>query len=68
MTGRGATLMNFLAIGGTGLMQSVSGGVYDFAGGEANPQAAYDAVIWLYIASVAVALFIYAFAKDQKPR
>ena len=66
-TGRGATLLNFCSIGGTGLMQSVSGFVYDAAASPVDPLAGYVPVLWLYAATLAGALVIYAFARDVKP-
>ena len=67
MTGRGTTLLNFFSIGGTGLMQGISGFVYESANVPGEPISGFTAVIWLYIACSVVAAVTYAFSKDVKP-
>lgn len=66
MTGRGATLLNFFSIGGSGAMQSISGFTYD-AAATSKPLDGFSAVIWLYLACILIALVIYLFARDAKP-
>ena len=67
MTGRGATLLNFFSIGGAGAMQSVSGFVYDANAVPDVPVSGFNAVFWLYLGVLIVALVIYFFATDAKP-
>ncbi|MDA8870382.1 MFS transporter [Rhizobiaceae bacterium] len=59
MTGRGSTLLNFFSIGGAGVMQWLSGGVFTAAG--------YQAVFWLYALTAGGSLVAYQFARDAKP-
>ncbi|MEL6751202.1 MAG: MFS transporter [Pseudomonadota bacterium] len=67
MTGRGATLLNFFSIGGTGLMQFVSGQVYEANAVPDVPVSGFGPVLWLYTGAAALALLIYMFARDAKP-
>jgi MFS family permease len=67
MTGRGATLLNFFSIGGTGLMQFVSGEVYGAFAVEGEPISGFGEVLWLYTAAAVISLVIYLFARDAKP-
>lgn len=67
MTGRGATLLNFFVIGGSGLMQSASGAVFDLAHDPAHPTSGFSAVLWLYVICLALALFTYLWSHDARP-
>lgn len=75
LLGRGVTFLNFLSVGGAGLLQFWSGAVYRRAQSEtalaATPDAAaagaYDAVFALYALCLAAALAIYAFSRDAPP-
>ncbi len=67
LAGRGVTFVNFFNMGGVGVMQWITGAVYaGSAGGE--PIDAYSNVLWVYAAFLAVAIAIYAFSRDVKPR
>ena len=67
MTGRGVTLMNFFAIGGVGLLQWLGGYVVTRQTVTGDPQAGYQALFMLYATTLALALLIYAFARDSRP-
>lgn len=67
MTGRGATLLNFFVIGGSGLMQSLSGALFEFVHDPLNPTSGFSAVLWLYMVCLSVALLIYFWSQDVKP-
>ena len=68
MIGRGMTLLNFFSIGGAALMQVLSGGVYDRWSRADDPFAGFGAIFYFYAIMLAVALSIYLFSKDAKPR
>lgn len=68
LTGRGVTLMNFFSIGGVGLLQFVTGGVFAASGGEAGEPGAYSILFGFYAVLLAIALFIYLFSQDAKPQ
>ncbi|MEZ5801337.1 MAG: hypothetical protein R3D29_13850 [Nitratireductor sp.] len=59
--------MNFFSIGGVGLLQWLGGYVVTHYGVSSDPQAGYQALFIVYAATLAVALVIYAFARDSKP-
>ncbi len=67
MTGRGATLLNFFSIGGTGVMQWISGALYASTKAEGVPQSGFTSVLWLYPVAAGLALLIFLFARDSKP-
>ncbi|MFD0917573.1 MFS transporter [Pseudahrensia aquimaris] len=67
LTGRGVTLINFFSIGGTGLMQGLSGFVYDASAVSGDEVSGFSAVIWLYLAASVFASVVYIFSKDAKP-
>lgn len=67
LTGRGVTLINFFSIGGTGLMQGVSGFVYDANAIPSQPLSGFSAVIWLYLGSAVLASVLYLLSTDVKP-
>ena len=66
MTGRGSTLLNAFNIGGTGLMQYISGWVNESAA-QNGDVAGYSAVLWLYLGITLTGLAFYAFSRDVKP-
>ncbi|MEM9573820.1 MAG: MFS transporter [Pseudomonadota bacterium] len=68
LIGRGVTLLNFCAIFGAGLMQYLTGAVVDAYKVPEQPEAAYSALFWFYTAVLGVALVIYLFSKDAKPK
>lgn len=68
LSGRGLTLLNFFSIGGTGVMQSVSGFVYEATAQPGDPLRGFSAVLWLYVGTTAFALIVYLFAKDAPPQ
>lgn len=66
LTGRGVTLLNLFGMGGTGLVQSMSGKVYAIADSGSGPVLAYQ---WLFSFFGLCLLFgcvAYAFSKDGK--
>ena len=64
LVGRGVTLLTLVGIGGTGIMQVVTG--YIHAAVTPPPAAAPYAAIYLFFAVfVAVALVLYAFSADR---
>lgn len=67
LTGRGVTLLNFFSIGGVGLIQFATGGVVAAASVPDDPVQAYVALFGFYAVLMAVALFIFLFAKDARP-
>ncbi|MBI1220646.1 MAG: MFS transporter [Rhodobacteraceae bacterium] len=64
LVGRGVTLLTLFGIGGTGLMQVVTGRIH--AAVAVPPASAPYAAIFLFFAAfVAVALVLYAFSADR---
>ena len=68
LTGRGVTLMNFGTIGGVAGMQIASGRVATAFEVPGDPAAGYTALFAFYAVVLAVALAIYLFAPDARPR
>lgn len=68
LTGRGMTLLNFFSIGGVGIMQLVTGMVFNASAVPGDPVAGYQALFWFYAATLAVPLAIYIFARDARPQ
>ncbi|MBD3679148.1 MAG: MFS transporter [Rhodobacteraceae bacterium] len=65
MVGRGVTLLTLFAIGGTGVLQVVTGWL--FAGFPGPPATApYSAIFLFFAILVAVALVLYLFAEDRQ--
>lgn len=65
LLGRGVAFLNCVSVAGAGLLQYLSGGVFDraaAAGGGA--EAGFAAVFGLYAALLAAALLVYAFSRD----
>ena len=58
LSGRGVTLMNLFAIGGVGILQTVSGAVFDWAGD-------FEAVFSMYFILILIGLAVYLWSKDN---
>jgi len=67
LTGRGVTLLNFYAIGLVGIVQFVTGGLFEGWMVPGEPAAAYSALFTFYAVLVAAAIAIYLFSRDAKP-
>jgi len=67
LTGRGVTLINFFNMGGVGVTQWVTASVYQRSADINQPTVGFEAVLWVYIAFMGIALVIYSFSKDTKP-
>ena len=68
MIGRGMTLLNFFSIGGTALMQFLSGGIFNAWSVPGNPSVGYNALFFFYATLLAMAIVIYLLSSDVKPR
>lgn len=68
LIGRGVTLLNFFAIGTVGLIQLGTGVAVTEAAVPGEPAAAYSALFWFYALVLAIALFIYLWARDARPQ
>ena len=58
LSGRGVTLMNLFAIGGVGILQIVSGAVFDWAGD-------FELVFSMYFILILIGLAVYFWSKDN---
>ncbi len=58
LSGRGVTLMNLFAIGGVGILQTVSGAVFDWAGD-------FESVFSVYFILILIGLAVYLRSKDN---
>ena len=58
LSGRGVTLMNLFAIGGVGVLQTISGIVFDRAGD-------FGSVFSVYFILILIGLAVYLFSKDN---
>ena len=58
LSGRGVTLMNLFAIGGVGILQAVSGLVFDRTGD-------FGAVFLVYFVLILMGLAVYLWSKDD---
>jgi MFS family permease len=66
LVGRGVTLINLCGIGGAGLSQILTGGIYDLAAPSATvPHDAFAPIFLYYAVSQAVGLGVYLFMKDR---
>jgi len=66
LMGRGVTLINLFGIGGVGVIQNMSGRVYEATITEASGALApYNAVVLLFSASMLAGLIIYLFSQDR---
>ena len=68
LIGRGVTLLNFCSIGGAGALQALSGRVVGNAGSSGGTAAGYDALFLFYFVCLSIAVLIYFFSTDKKPR
>lgn len=64
LVGRGVTLLTLVGIGGTGLMQVVTGRIHGAAAG-ADPAAPYSAIFLFFAGFVALMLVLYLFSEDR---
>ncbi|KDB02260.1 MFS transporter [Defluviimonas sp. 20V17] len=64
LVGRGVTLLTLVGIGGTGLMQVVTGRIHAAWGG-AGPIAPYSAIFLFFAGFVALTLGLYLFTEDR---
>lgn len=68
LVGRGITLMNFLFIGGAGLLQPISGALIDrWRAGGAGPVEAYGTLFGVYGLVLAACLAVYLLGQDKPP-
>ena len=58
LSGRGVTLMNLFAIGGVGILQALSGLVFDRTGD-------FGAVFLVYFVLILMGLAVYLLSKDN---
>ncbi len=65
LMGRGVTLLTLVGIGGTGLMQVVTGQIHA-AVAAAPPEAPYAAIYAFFACFLALALAIYCFSPDHE--
>lgn len=66
LVGRGMTLLNLCSIGGVGVMQFVSGRVYDAVTPAATAQEPYVILFALFAGFLALGLLIYLFSQDTR--
>lgn len=62
LMGRGVTLMNFFGIGGAGVMQLVTGRIFDGQAGRMI-EAQYGAVFMAFAITLGIGLFLYVFVR-----
>lgn len=67
LVGRGVTLLNFFSIGGVGLMQFLSGGIFSATATPNDPEWGYQVLFFFFGFSVAVGLLVYLFSTDAVP-
>lgn len=66
LTGRGVTLINMFGIGGVGVLQMLSGKVFDGAIGRGLPtETAFNTVFFFFAGSMAIGAFVYLFSQDR---
>jgi nitrate/nitrite transporter NarK len=64
LVGRGMALLTMVGIGGTGLMQGITGRIHA-AIGDVPPTAPFAAIFLFFAALLAAALALYAFSADR---
>lgn len=64
LVGRGVALLTMVGIGGTGLMQAVTGRIHA-AVGDVPPVAPFTAIFLFFAAFLATAIAFYAFSADR---
>ena len=67
LLGRGVTLMNFFSIGGSALIQLLSGYVFEYSEVPGQPVAAFENLFWFYALVTAIPVLIYYFSQDARP-
>jgi len=67
LTGRGVTLLNLFSIGGVGIMQFATGGLFSSISPAGGAAAAYHSLFLFYAAVLAASLLIYLLARDAPP-
>lgn len=65
MLGRGITTLNALFIGGAGVLQPISGWLFERARGAGDATAAYSAVHLMFAALLVAALVVYLRSEDR---
>jgi MFS family permease len=66
LVGRGVTLVNLCGIGGAGVAQLITGGIFASAGRAAErPEAAFQPVFLYYAVALAAGLIVYLFVTDR---
>ena len=65
LTGRGVTLMNLFGIGGVGVMQTLSGGIYRMTETGTDPTAPYVAIFGFFTVALALGVLIYSRSRDS---
>ncbi len=66
LTGRGVTLINMFGIGGVGIMQVLSGGVFNTANvSAAAPQDPFNTVFLFFAGALFIGAVIYLFCEDR---
>ncbi|MEL7274760.1 MAG: MFS transporter [Pseudomonadota bacterium] len=68
LTGRGVTLINFFNMGGVGVMQWVTAGVYKSTQSQSDPLAGFQTVLMTYAVLFTAALAVYLLSKDAPPQ
>lgn len=67
LMGRGVTFLNLFGIGGVGLMQLLSGPLFDHFNEPGAPaEAAYSALFLVFAAILSLSLVVYLFSSDTK--
>lgn len=67
LVGRGVTLINFFAIGGTGLAQFVTGRLVTLNETPDDPALAYQVIFGYFAVTLLISVAIYLFSKDVPP-
>ncbi|MEO0357203.1 MAG: MFS transporter, partial [Pseudomonadota bacterium] len=66
LTGRGMTLINLFGIGGVGVMQVLSGRVYEISGGfKGSPDHDFTMVFLFFGVTVLIGIVAYLFSRDR---
>ncbi|MEL6617255.1 MAG: MFS transporter [Pseudomonadota bacterium] len=65
LTGRGVTLMNLFGIGGVGVMQTLSGGIYRMTETGTDTTSPYVAIFGFFTVALALGVLIYSRSRDS---
>lgn len=68
LVGRGVTLLNFFSIGGAGITQALSGFVMASGLKAGGLEIGYHRLFVFYAISLGLAILLYAFSHDAKPK